>query len=379
VSEDLQELVARYSEKVKKKMEKIDNLERFLKEGLGGAFLKMKGGFEQYRDGDIDLDGLIMSGIFVLRFQFINMFLIDKKTREAARKIKTTAEPEAFAEAFAIPDIFLDSKDVTSTPEIPEQQFQKIEHVKPTYVSRSPREAQKTVEIELDKIDLDPIHYDKIKDSELKMVNVGAKAPGGPLVNEFNQARDMIYKKDYDKALKFLEEIKEMAEEQANDFGFDMAVDMLANLSAYKMIPVLIESGDKALDEPGKAGPKYKKALGFAKLVKDAHYISKIEKRMTQVNERLNFTLKKQEFEDKEEDKTKELIRYNLRILGKKESLMSIEEIKKYCNAKTDERIIEVLVEMIQERQIYAKFFPDSKKCMFDREANRDALTFKNI
>lgn len=400
MSEDAQELVNRYSKKIKGKIEKIDNLERFLKEGLGGAFLKMKGGFEQYRDGEIDIDGLILSGIYVLKFQFINIFLIDKKTREAAKKMAAGPKPEPVVAKFTIPNLFLDSDDniTKKKPKIeaPADNITKkkpkveapaepgiiqkpIAYVKPAYVSRTTRDAQKTVDIALDKINLNPIHYDKIDDRELKSVNVGAIVPGGPLVNEFNEVRELIYKKEYDQATKLLEEIREMAEAQDNDHGFDMAVDMLANLSAYKMIPVMIEAGDKVMDEPGKAGPKYKKALGFAKLVKDSHYISKIEKRMTQVNERLNFTLRKKEFEDKEEDKTKGLIMYNLSVLSKKESLMGIEEIRKYCNAKTDELIIEVLVEMIQNGQIYAKFFPDSKRVMFDREANKDSLTFRNI
>jgi len=420
MSDDPQELVNRYSKIVKEKMEKIDNLERYLKQGLRGAFLKMKGGFEQYRDGEIDMDGLIMSGIYVLRFQFINIFLIDQKTREDAKKLNTEPEPEPVMAEVAIPDLFFNSEDVKiekspirepepaleSEPEpqpefkiepvskaapriapeiqpqqsdIPPKQFQKIEHVKPAYVSRTERDAQKVVDIALDKINLKPIHYDKIDDSELKTVNVGARLPGGPLVNEFKEARKLIYKKEYDRAIKVLEQIKDMAEEQGNDSGFDMAIDMLANISAYKMIPVLIDAGDKVIDEAGKAGPKYKKALGFAKLVKDSHYISKIEARMKQVNERLNLVLLKKEFEDKEEDKTKQLIKYNLSILGKKESLMSIEEIRKYCNAKNEEKVIEVLIEMVQEEKIYAKYFPESGRVLFDKEANKDTLTFKNI
>ena len=398
MSDDPQELVSRYSKKVKDKMEKIDNLERYLKQGLGAAFLKMKGGFEQFREGDIDMDGLIMSGIYVLKFQFINLFLIDQKTREDAKKLAAEPKPELepISVEVAIPDLLLSSagieikkepkneaepiaetlKPATETPKpIPEmQQFQKVEHVKPAYVSRTPRDAQKVVDIALDKIDLKPIHYDKIDDKELKTVNVGARVPGGPLVNEFNNVRQLIYDKDYDSATKLLEEIREMAEDQENDHGFDMAVDMMANLSAYKMIPVLIDAGDKVIDEPGKSGPKYKKALGFAKLVKDSHYISKIEKRMKQVNERLSFALRKKEFEDRAEDKTKELIKYNIKVLGEKESLMSIDDVRKYCNAKSDERIKEVLVEMIQEGEIYAKFFPESGKILFDKDANKNAL-----
>ena len=56
---------------------------------------------------------------------------------------------------------------------------------------------------------------------------------------------------------------------------------------------------------------------------------------------------------------------------------MSIAEIKKYCNAKTDESVMEIIAEMIQNGEVFAKFFPESKKVLFDKEANRNAIRLK--
>jgi len=427
--ESLEDLIDKYSDPIKEVIDRISDLELYLKAGLRDSFQRISGAWEQYKQGDIETEGLITSGLFVLREKFINLFLGSPPRVEDASIMKEPQimeedllkaepqirEPPSFESPFKVTiptDLFSDieafpKKELKEEPPLPpplseaekkelkrtereisiqetpkeKQEYisTKIEHVAPQIKPRSHRDAQKVVDIALDKINLKPMQYDKISDSELKSVNVGATLPGTPLVDEFIEVRNLIYKKEYDEATNRLEEIKDMAEEKGLDYGFDKAVDMLANLSAYRMIPTLIDAGDKALDEPGKAGSKYKKAMGFAKLVKDDHYINKIEKRLKKVNERINFALKKEEFEEREEKKVIELLKYNIMTLGKQETLMSVEDIRKYCNAKSNEAVIEVLVEMIQNKEIYAKFFPSSNRVMFDKDSNKDFLHFKNI
>ncbi len=263
-----------------------------------------------------------------------------------------------------------------SPPQIKPRE-EKIEHVAEPIITRSKTEALQTVDVALKKVKLEPLKFDKVGDKEIKSVNVGAQLPGNLIYDLFTEARELIYEKEYDKAVKKLEQVKENAEFNNDDEAFDRAVDMMANISAYKMISVLMDAGDKIIDQPGKAAKKFNKALGFAKTVKDEHFILKIKDRLSKIQQNVNLMLAKKDFEEQEEIRLKKLLKQNIIDLSKKETLMSIEDIVKYCNAKTEDVVIEAVVDLIKTGEVFAKYFVESGKVMFDKDANRDKIRLK--
>jgi hypothetical protein len=493
-----QEIFEKYKEKVKEGISKYDDvaLSLFLREKLGTSFNKIKGAWDQYSDKEINRDDFIMSGVFVLGAEFVDIFIGEPPSPEMqVKRVEVSKEEPVLGLEFSenpfaqndtsnevkpeliekwgvigkvipdeeiviikdpvpkvkpapieeptpikkpiqeekptelsdmdlqiqIPDLLFDDfekevvEELSKTPEfdgmklepaetkaiptvkplspqvfspkkpqvkplqLPKavKQLEKIEHVAPEKKVRSPIDALHTVGVALDKVKLEPLKFDKVSDSELKSVNVGAQLPGTLLYDLFNEARDLIYDEDYDTAIKKLEKIRENAEINKDDEAYDRAVEMMANVSAYKMIQVLIDAGDKIINEPRKATEKYKKALGFAKTLKDDHYLIKIRKRLNSLSQSVSLMLAKKDFESKEQEQLEDLLRQNIFDLSKKEALMSIEEIMKYCNNKNEDFVMTTLVNMIQNGEVFAKFFPDSKKVMFDKEANKDAIRLK--
>ncbi|MHA1150788.1 MAG: hypothetical protein ACTSR8_21420 [Promethearchaeota archaeon] len=264
-------------------------------------------------------------------------------------------------------------KTKTEVPETPKV----IASVAPETKTRSKLEAIGAIDSQLAEVKLEPMKFDHIDDSELKMVNVGATTPGSPLFDEFGDIEDLLHRKQYGIAEKKLKELKIIAEKRGLDYQMDRAEDMLMNLNVYQMLPSLLQGGDNVIDEDlDRAEEKYNKALKFAKILGDSWYISKIDARLSQVNQRKAFLRKKQTILQEEDDKINKLIKDNIIRLGKTELLSSVPDIRKYCNAKSNELVEKILIEMIKNKEIYAKYFPGSKKVMFDKESNR-MLAFK--
>ena len=428
-NESIEQLVDTFKDPILTEMEKIGDLESHLKTRLGSFFERVRGAWEQYKEGAVDLTLLIQAGITVLRKEFINAFVETERKVAATPSSKEEISPSAAsvvkfpsglfkreesseiasenappkveqkpgtpvqpdsvapAEKKSPPTISVSSltaQKPTIQPKPPEEKPpseespslpQKIESVAPKKEFRSSFEAMGSVDEQLAKVKLDPLKFDKIDEAELKMVNVGKQTPGSPLFDEFGEVEDLLHKQAYKFAEKKLKDLKILAENRNLDYQVERAEEMLMNLSVYKMLPSLIESGDKYIDEdPKKAEEKYNKALKFAKILGDSYYITQIDTLLTQANQRMVFRRKKRLIQKEEEEKTKNLIKDNIQRLGKQETLSSIEEIRKYCNAKTEELVEEILVEMIENKQIYAKYFPSSKKVMFDKENNRELL-----
>ncbi len=249
----------------------------------------------------------------------------------------------------------------------------KIEHIAAKKISRSELESLKLIGSELERVELQPMKFDLIEEAELRVLNVGASLPG----SEFEEIRAHIYSGEHELATKMLMQVKSMAESRNDEFAISKAEDLLTNMSIYPMIPVLIDAGDKLLNlnEPRKAKEKYKKAEKFAKTINDDHYVSKIRKRLAQVDQRVMFIKTKKEAELNKDLQLRELIKANIVRLGKTETLKNIAEIRKYCQVnKPIEFIIEVLIEMIENREIYAKYFPESNNVMFDKDSNREFI-----
>jgi len=308
--------------------------------------------------------------------------LMPRAEPELVKKPEPIKEPEPIPELESIKE----SKPVikpVEKPEIsvvakpekkPERFLKKIEHVMPKGKMLSPMKAMEQVDVAITKMGrLEPMEYDQIDDSDLKMVNIGESLPGSPLFDEFREVTDLIHAKQYDKAEKILHTLKNIAEKQGLDYQVERIEDKLTNMSVYKMIPVLVEAGDKFVDtDPRKAGEKYKKALNFAKLLGDVKYKAEINKLISEVKLRLDFKRKQKKMVIDADEKLKAVIKDNISRLGRRETLQSLEQIKKYCNltTKSDEFVMNVIIEMIEKKEIYAKLFTDSKKILFDKESN---------
>ncbi|MHA1294270.1 MAG: hypothetical protein ACTSQJ_16600 [Promethearchaeota archaeon] len=383
-----EDLISKYQENIKSKMSKIEktgDLEEFLQQGLGFHFRRIRGAWEQYKESTIGKDGLIHSAIVVLGQRFIDLFTNIPDFE------RSTAEPAKSSNQIKIPSIFssLSSKDEKAKPlsaystksdsiisvesETPEKvkNPEIIASIAPKKEIRSHLEALKKVGTELEKVSIKPMQYKKLEEAELKSVDVGALSPAAPLYDDFEAIHKLIRKKQYNLATQKLETLKKVAEKNKLPTAVAKAEDMITNMGAYNMISNLIEAGDKLLEKPIQAKEKFKKALGFAKIIEDSYYISKIKEKISLANKRIAFLKQKKIIEKEQEDKIKTLIKNNIKKLGKVETLMSIEEIRNYCNAKSEQIIMDTLIEMIQNKEIYAKLFQESKKVIFDKENNR--------
>ncbi len=254
---------------------------------------------------------------------------------------------------------------------------EKIESVAPKKETLSYIDAIKKVGNELEKVNLTPIQFAKLEEDEIKSVNVAANLPGTQVYDDFEKVREMIYDKQYDLAERRLKELKAVGQKRKNEFVINKSEEMITNMAIYKMIPELLNSAETTQNLE-KSKEIYEKALNFVNVLRDPYYSEKVNKRISQINEKMAFSRMKKDIESQEEVKMKKLIKENLRRLGKTETMMKIEEIRKYCAARSEEEIIEILVEMIQNTEIYAKFFPESKKVLFDKDANKD-LIFKKF
>ena len=78
-----------------------------------------------------------------------------------------------------------------------------------------------------------------------------------------------------------------------------------------------------------------RKAQKFAKTINDDHYISKIRKRLAQVDQRVIYSKTKKEGELNKDLQLRELVKANIVRLGKTETLKNIAEIRKYCQLYT--------------------------------------------
>ncbi|MHA1284574.1 MAG: hypothetical protein ACTSQP_18905 [Promethearchaeota archaeon] len=408
--ENINELLAKYKEKIIKKLITIPDLESFLKKALGSLFDNIWGAFTQYKENTIDLSMLVHAGIVVLGNKFIASILktsaeqsvMVKESNDIKPKIKIPTallggvsgekQKESQIETNRPIDSKIESKSLIKDSQLFQKDItisstkkesvageksmpEKIESVAPKQSLRSSLEALEKVSLELEKVKLEPIRFDEINDSEIKSVNVGLMAPGSTLFEEFSEVESLIHQKQYDLAEKKLKDLIDIAKNRGLEHHAERAEDMLLNMNIYKMLPSLIEAGDEALNKDlRRAEEKYNKAMKFAKILGDSFYISKLDAKLTQVNQRKDFLRKKEILEKEENQKIRKLIKDNIVRLGKEKTLSSIADIRKYCSAKSEELVEEILIEMIKNKEIYAKYFPGSKKVLFDKESNREFL-----
>ncbi|MGV9204141.1 MAG: PCI domain-containing protein [Promethearchaeia archaeon] len=253
----------------------------------------------------------------------------------------------------------------------------KIESLAPEKKTRTRMESIKNIAEELDKPTISNMNYEKLDQHELKSVNLGSSVPGSPLYDEIQRIKNLIYEEKFDHATRELEKLKNYAQNKKQfQSALEKLEDIATNMGVYRSIPVLIKSGDEMLDQPEKALKKYEKAEKFAKTIGDTHYIDLISDKISKANERVIFLEKKKRIQKEETDKLKELIKMNVKRLCKEETLISVEEIRKYCNvpSKQIDFVEEVIIEMIKNKEVYGKYFTSSQKVMFDKENNREFL-----
>lgn len=109
-----------FIEKAMRKIEEKENLERFLKNGLGSYFQKIRGAWDQYKAGEIERSALITSAGITLGKKFVDLFV--RESRDVLRLRKAgvyLALNGAFISLFTICIVyflFLMPVDVTSKP-----------------------------------------------------------------------------------------------------------------------------------------------------------------------------------------------------------------------------------------------------------------------
>lgn len=351
-------LVNKYGKKIREILEKEDSIEEFLKIKLGENFERIRGALAQYREGEIQLDNFIFSAIFVLRQKFIDQFALEPQEEE-----KSIPEPEPMPEPtpeitpepspviVKIPAIFLDSISSKSAPE------EKTESKALKEEIPSPAELLKNVE--------DDIANGETVNSEEEQYDMS------DILDAFEEIEDLISEKKFDTAISKLEGLKDIAENRNLDTAYYTIDDLLSKINTFKMIESYISAGEKALDNPRKAQELFQKALSFANIIKDINYIEKANNLISQVEQKIALLRKKEEMIDQAKSKLFRKIKSNIVRFGKTNSFSSVEEIRKYCNAKDEDIIINVLTQMIELKEIYAKYFPDSKKIMFNCENNK--------
>jgi len=84
-----QKLLIKYGDLIEDIINKIEGekkLGRFIKDGLGSYFHKIRGAWDQYKKAEIDKTGLISSGCLVLGKKFVDIFIHESRDVLRARK-----------------------------------------------------------------------------------------------------------------------------------------------------------------------------------------------------------------------------------------------------------------------------------------------------
>lgn len=266
------------------------------------------------------------------------------------KKVKAPAKVSQGINAFAKPSEVIESK-------------------APKMERRSSLDAMKHVGQELQKVEVGRIRFESVEEEEIKSVDVGAFVPG----TEFEEIRKLIYDRFYDQAGDQLKKLIAIAKANEDQMTMIRAEDLLTNLSVYEMIPVLIDAGDKITDNMELAKQKYEKAKNFAKTIDDQHYVRKIDRRLKQIEQRLEYSKRKKKAVIDQKEKLRDLVKDHIKVLSRENTLMSLEDIRKYCQiGKRDEYLKEIIIEMFENKEVYGKFFSGSNKVMFDKDSNRE-------
>ncbi|MFO8017282.1 MAG: PCI domain-containing protein [Promethearchaeia archaeon] len=447
-NESVDDLIDKFGPTIRQEVEELQeqgNLENYLKNNLDSFFNRIYGAWEQFSDGQINIDQFILSGITILRKKFIRIFINPSEEKEQGRGERSTLQNESLKQeeeksslnGVAIPSSLIgettpskksleekekpkeskngakptqaetikkkintspkklkvkgvsDKKSLSISPNPnatkskkqkkpkPQKKPSKIESLAPEQKTRSHMESIKTIAKELDKPAVTPMNYEKLDKQELKSVNLGSTVPGSPLYDEIQRIKDLIYEEKFDYAMTELEKLKNYAQSKEElDTALEKIEDIATNIGIYRSINRSIKSGDEMLNKPEKAIRKYEKAQKFAKTIGDTHYINLIADKISKANERVIFLKQKKRVQKEKSDKLKDLIKKNVKRLSKEETLMSLEDIRKYCNipSKKLEFVEEIIIEMIKNKEVYGKYFTSSQKVMFDKENNREFL-----